>query len=99
MVFSPDSRRLVVAYPSGTNALRVLDVAQPEHVVLLTNVLTVTSLDYSPDGHLLVTGDNNGEVNLWDIPLSDESHPTPLLWSDDPIVSVRFSPTGRHLAV
>ena len=53
----------------------------------------INSLAFSPDGRTLVTGDNNGIVQLWNIP------PTVLAGSaSGSINSMAFSPDGRVLA-
>ena len=55
---------------------------------------------FSPDGHTLASGDDDGTIQLWDV--ADPAHPRPLgqtlLGSYRPSHSVAFSPDGHTLA-
>ncbi|HKR48451.1 MAG TPA: TIR domain-containing protein [Pseudonocardiaceae bacterium] len=61
---------------------------------------TVYSVVFSPDGHTLATGSDDGTVRLWNV--SDPAHPTPLgqplTGHTNGVLSVAFSPDGHTLA-
>jgi WD40 repeat protein/serine/threonine protein kinase len=61
VAFSPDGKRLV---STGGGGLKVWDAQNGEE--LLTMKGGAAPLAFSPDGHLLVTGDGNGGVTIWD---------------------------------
>jgi WD40 repeat protein len=99
LIFSPDGQRLVAAMGQGAatpSGFAVLDVARPQQVVSKSTTAPPTTLDYSPDGRLLVSGHENGEVNLWDTSSFGSKQ---LFKSSGRIKRVRFSPHGRYLAV
>lgn len=98
----------VVAYgPDGTllgsaaeDTVTVWNVATGHAVAILSgHGDEVTSLTFSPDGKLLLSGDDGGAVKLWDV---STQRNTATLAVDDSgfrIVSARFSPDGTAFAV
>lgn len=62
----------------------------------LKHAAKVNSVDFSPDGQSLVSGDNNHEVHIWDVERCQER--VALHGHFSWVVSVRFSPDGKTIA-
>jgi hypothetical protein len=56
----------------------------------------VTSVTFSPDGHLVATGSDDGTARIFDADTGAQRH---LLNHDGPVKSIAFDPAGRLLAV
>ncbi|MFE9141865.1 helix-turn-helix domain-containing protein [Streptomyces tubercidicus] len=95
VAFSPDGRTVVGS--GGTTAkVRLWDTSTGKaRTTLLSHSADVKSVMFSPDGHTLATGEDNGRVRLWDT-ATGKTHTT-LAGSSD-TRSVAFSPDGRTLA-
>jgi WD40 repeat protein len=52
-----------------------------------------TSLQFSPDGHTVVSGEEDGSIRLWDVASGKELH----RWEGhrDAVTCLAFSPDGR----
>ena len=109
VAFSPDGHTLASGNIDDT--VRLWDVADPAYPRPIGPILTaggsvgqatvgVSSVAFSPHGHLLASGDYGGLVQLWDV--TDPAHPRTLglaMTSDDvQVYSLAFSPDGRTLA-
>jgi WD40 repeat protein len=62
----------------------------------LDHAANVLSIDFSPDGHTLVTGDMNHEVQLWDVERRQKR--ATLRGHEFWVEAVRFSPDGKTIA-
>ena len=56
----------------------------------------VHSVTFSPDGHRISTGGNDGTVRLWDAE-SGQPLGKPMTGHEGPVYSVAFSPDGRRI--
>ncbi len=100
MLFSPDSRYLVLAVKNETNhdfGVRFWDL-QSDTVarVLKGHTAPVTAMDFSADGRLLATGSADLTVRLWNVETGEQVR---VLWDHvDDVLSVDFS-SDTHLLV
>ncbi|MEO0374475.1 MAG: NB-ARC domain-containing protein, partial [Cyanobacteria bacterium P01_A01_bin.17] len=63
----------------------------------LTRIFSgVHAVTFSPDGELLATGDNNGDIQIWDA--NNKQYVATFSAGIDSIWSAAFSPNGRFLA-
>lgn len=73
-----------------------LSTADCKDTVFSQTFGSITSVDFSPDGHLVAAGIANGDIRVWEVndqlPLINFSEHTDLVWA------VAFSPNGRVLA-
>jgi len=61
--WSPDGKWLVSA--SHFNSMRILDTSSWKVVIRVENTHTTMSVDWHPDGSMLVTGCYDGDVKVW----------------------------------
>ncbi|MDG3003651.1 WD40 repeat domain-containing protein [Paludisphaera mucosa] len=108
--FSADGRR--VATVVGSNDCQILDTTTGrEQVPRMAMDRRIRALAFSPDGHLLATGDDQGAVRLWNAatgqavgplmtqpPVVEQRNAGPSLRAQ-PIERIRFSPDGRTLLI
>ena len=92
VAFSPDGQLLATA---GLN-VKLWEVSTQNEIGTLQHNDWVVALAFSPNGELLATGDNQGNVNIWDI---QERKVIAQLEGDAVRVdTLVFSPDGRTLA-
>jgi WD40 repeat protein len=99
VTFSPDGRKLAVAItdPRGTgSALEILAVPGLEQLTKI-HAPAGTSVQFSPDGRLLVFGDSQGRVWRYDTH-TWRLRGRPLLAHTGAVTTVNFSPDGQTLA-
>lgn len=94
--FSPDGNTLAVAL-LGSPVFWLLDAEEGDLLALRQgHIYRVNSLDFSPNGELLVSAGRDRRLNLW---VGDETEPRRVLVEHtDEINSAEFSPKGELLA-
>ena len=97
VAFSPDGSRLAVAVNDGAGATAIQILSVPSLDRLSTvPAPEVRSVRFSPDGRLLVFGDEQGRVQLYDTRTS-RPHGPPLVGHTGGVVTANFSPDGQTL--
>lgn len=100
--FSPDGKRLAIAYPNGVGEILALNTAPPT-VVSISHGTNMLTLAFSPDSRTLVTGAGNS-VRLWSAE-TGEPLGQPRIQAGEMIDTpwirphLQFGPDGRTFAV
>lgn len=92
VAFSPNGRQLAIA---GVQ-VKLWDTRSWSEIATLDHNTWVFAVAFSPDGRLLATGDNSGQVNIWD--LQRQQTVTQLHVDSKFVSAVQFSPNNRILA-
>lgn len=92
IAFSPDGKLFATA---GLD-VKLWDVHTREEITTLQHGRWVFALAFSPDGQLLATGDETGQVNVWDV----QRRQIIVQFKGDSrsVYTLKFSPDGKILA-
>ncbi len=92
--FSPDGKRVVVAYNDGLAKIWPAD-GDGKPVLLQGHDWQVLSAVFSPDGRQVVTASRDGTARLWSA--ADGKPLAVLRGHDGPVLAAGFSPDGRQV--
>ena len=94
--FSPDGRTVIIANRKDNEIVRWDTLnGQPLNSLFLTHKKGLTSLVFSPDGKMILTGSDDGTARLWNS-LSGEPVGRTMQHSKN-VMAVAFSPDGRTI--
>jgi WD40 repeat protein len=99
LTVSKDGRYIASSVDVNNTRIGVWNLATGASVAQLgqgQDGVQVHSLAFSPHGHLLVSGTNDGVVQLWDV---ESSVSLKELDVGDSVESIAFSPDGRSIAI
>lgn len=107
LTLTEDDTAVVAYHPAGTalassagGTITVWNTATWQKNVLLSGHLDdVTALAFSPDGKLLVSGDDDGAIKVWNIAAARATATLGIGDDEFRIESLLFSPDGATLAV
>ena len=94
ITYSPNGKHLAAA---GSAGIWLYDMTTYQEVALLTGYDTgpVNSVDFSPDGRAIISGNPDGTVWVWD---TDTGKRIQTFGTADWVLSVAFSPDGKTIA-
>ncbi len=92
VAFSPDGRHLATA---GVH-VKLWDTLGWSEITTLRHDEWLWAVAFSSDGTLLATGDNRGQINVWD--LQNQHAVTQLHVGSNSVYTVQFSPNDQILA-
>ncbi len=106
-VYAPDGKTIATAGGWTDNVVQVWDVQTGKHRTTLTgHTKQVSSVAYSSDGNVIVSGSTDGTVRLWNAPIGKQitilNHTSwgnfLFPWLNAPVHSVVYSPDGNTVA-
>jgi len=98
VALSPDARRVAVGYAPYDVAIWDTRTGRIIHNLASRNNWVVC-LDFSPDGHMLASGEGNSAVRVWDVEKGTQLFKLPMGSQNysNYTYSVRFDSSGRKL--
>ncbi|MCB0111800.1 MAG: hypothetical protein KDE53_38010, partial [Caldilineaceae bacterium] len=97
---TPDGKTLVSGREDST--VHLWNVSEPANTTLIHTVsgyrMSLTTLDWSPCGRWLATGDVHGDILVWDVSNEQPMQRYEMKCEDGPVYAVAFSPDGNLLA-
>jgi len=104
IAFSPDGKRLASTFVSDAIAFPIppwdgVHLWDATTGVLLRSIRMEepSSLTFSSDGKIIVTGDSDGSIHLWDMNTGAELHTYREAHKGGPVTGLAFSPEGHIL--
>jgi WD40 repeat protein/DNA-binding SARP family transcriptional activator len=100
LAVSPDGSQLAIPFGyvnEGEDGVDVVDVRSGERIARLRAAAEVRSVEFSPDGRLLATGQVDGTAQVWATDAWRQVGP-PLDVGRGLVLGVTFSPDGQTLA-
>ena len=92
VTFSPNGSTIA----TGGRHAKLWDARTYNEIVTLRHTAWVWAVAFSNDGRLLATGDNSGQVTVWD--LQTQRSVTRILADSNAVYTVQFSPDAQILA-
>ncbi|MFD0784658.1 WD40 repeat domain-containing protein, partial [Micromonospora azadirachtae] len=96
VAYTPDGTALAGATPG---VITIWNLATHRADALLGGEYDVTTLSFSPDGKILVSGDDSGNIKLWNVAAQRAMATVSIRETDNyRINSIQFSPDGTSVA-
>jgi serine/threonine-protein kinase len=103
LAFSPDGRKLAIACAAAEEGVAVVGLNVREQDVIIEPLARLncptgaTAVAFSPDGSLLVAGQWNGKLSIWDASSTTALTVAPVPVHASMIFDLAFSPDGKQI--